>query len=86
MRLFRLWNAHTISTMSTAVPSSPVLPDSTGHFGAYGGVFVPETLVSALTQLERQRAASQAGFPVPGLDERFGQGRVVDQPDLGEPI
>ena len=28
------------------------MPDSTGHFGPYGGVFVPETLVFALRQLE----------------------------------
>ena len=27
------------------------LPDSTGHFGVYGGVFVPETLMSALKEL-----------------------------------
>ena len=24
------------------------LPDPTGHFGPYGGVFVPETLIAAL--------------------------------------
>jgi len=30
------------------------LPDSTGHFGPYGGVYVPETLVFALQQLERE--------------------------------
>jgi tryptophan synthase beta chain len=28
------------------------LPDSSGHFGPYGGVFVPETLIFALRQLE----------------------------------
>ena len=28
------------------------LPDKTGHFGRYGGKFVPETLVPALTELE----------------------------------
>ncbi|RRN69058.1 tryptophan synthase subunit beta [Peribacillus simplex] len=27
-------------------------PDKTGHFGAYGGRFVPETLMSAITELE----------------------------------
>ncbi|MDX2187649.1 MAG: tryptophan synthase subunit beta [Opitutaceae bacterium] len=27
------------------------LPDSTGHFGEYGGVFVPETLMTALSDL-----------------------------------
>jgi len=29
-----------------------VLPDKTGHFGQYGGKFVPEILVPALTELE----------------------------------
>ncbi|HEY5228474.1 MAG TPA: tryptophan synthase subunit beta [Opitutaceae bacterium] len=29
------------------------LPDSSGHFGPYGGIFVPETLMSALEELER---------------------------------
>ena len=27
------------------------LPDATGHFGPYGGVFVPETLMTALAEL-----------------------------------
>src|SRR4051794_14635117 len=41
--------------MSTAAaPASVNLPDASGHFGAYGGVFVPETLVSALSQLEAE--------------------------------
>jgi tryptophan synthase beta chain len=33
---------------------SPTLPDKTGHFGSYGGVFVPETLVEALHELDAQ--------------------------------
>ncbi|MGE5612434.1 MAG: tryptophan synthase subunit beta [Bacillota bacterium] len=32
------------------------VPDATGHFGPYGGTFVPETLVFALKQLEREYA------------------------------
>jgi len=31
-----------------------MLPDRTGHFGAYGGRFVPETLMPALDQLARE--------------------------------
>lgn len=31
----------------------PMLPDSTGHFGPYGGRFVPEALVAALDELEQ---------------------------------
>src|ERR1700739_261294 len=29
-------------------------PDLYGHFGQYGGVFVPETLVPAITQLTQE--------------------------------
>lgn len=35
--------------MSTA--TSPTLPDPSGHFGTFGGRFVPETLVAALEEL-----------------------------------
>ena len=35
------------------------LPDSLGHFGPYGGRFVPETLMSALEELEAEYAASR---------------------------
>src|SRR5688572_22645413 len=52
--------------MSSAAPptSSASLPDAAGHFGPYGGVFVPETLVSALTQLndEYRRAKGDPQF------------------------
>jgi tryptophan synthase beta chain len=36
------------------------LPDSTGHFGPYGGVFVPETLIAALEQLQADYAQAQS--------------------------
>jgi tryptophan synthase beta chain len=36
------------------------LPDSAGHFGPYGGVFVPETLIHALRQLESEYAKAKA--------------------------
>ena len=42
------------------VGQSATLPDRTGHFGPYGGVFVPETLVSALDQLETEYAKAKA--------------------------
>jgi tryptophan synthase beta chain len=40
------------------------LPDATGHFGPYGGRFVPETLIHALDELsaEFDRARADAGF------------------------
>jgi len=35
-------------------------PDATGHFGPYGGRFVPETLIHALDQLEAEYRRAQA--------------------------
>ena len=37
-----------------AMAAAETLPDSHGHFGPYGGMFVPETLMSALTDLARE--------------------------------
>jgi len=37
-----------------------VVPDLTGHFGPYGGRFVPEALVAALDELTEAFAAAQA--------------------------
>jgi len=42
------------------MPDSTKLPDSLGHFGPYGGMFVPETLVPALKDLEREFLAAKA--------------------------
>lgn len=39
------------------MPSLKIWPDQRGRFGEYGGKFVPETLHSALTQLEDQYLA-----------------------------
>jgi tryptophan synthase beta chain len=36
------------------------LPDSFGHFGSYGGVYVPETLITALAQLETEYAKAKS--------------------------
>src|SRR6266446_2597716 len=49
---------------STASSSFASLPDSAGHIGPYGGVFVPETLVAALQQLdaEYRRAKADPAF------------------------
>ena len=40
------------------------VPDLTGHFGPYGGTFVPETLVAALQQLtaEYDKAKNDTAF------------------------
>jgi tryptophan synthase beta chain len=44
--------------------SAPTLPDPTGHFGPYGGIFVPETLVAAIEQLnaEYEKAKHDPAF------------------------
>ncbi|MDD5409253.1 MAG: pyridoxal-phosphate dependent enzyme, partial [Candidatus Omnitrophica bacterium] len=34
-----------------------ILPDKTGHFGIFGGRFVPETLIYALDELEKEYLA-----------------------------
>ncbi|MGH7731004.1 MAG: tryptophan synthase subunit beta [Candidatus Eiseniibacteriota bacterium] len=36
-----------------------VVPDATGHFGPYGGRFVPETLIHALDELESEYARAR---------------------------
>jgi tryptophan synthase beta chain len=55
------------------------LPDAAGHFGPYGGVFVPETLIFALRQLEAEyrRAQADPGF---GKDFDFYLREFVGRP------
>lgn len=50
-------------TAANAAPL-PVMPDKHGHFGRYGGMFVPETLMSALNELseEYERAKADPAF------------------------
>src|ERR1700709_220438 len=54
------------TTPSGAVPPSlsftaqAAVPDSTGHFGPYGGRFVPEALIAALDELAQSYADAQA--------------------------
>ena len=49
--------------MSTAA-TTPTLPDESGHFGTFGGRFVPETLVAALDELtsEYEKAKKDPEF------------------------
>jgi len=42
-------------------------PTSAGHFGAYGGVFVAETLIRALDEL---KGAVTRGIGRPGVSRR----------------
>ncbi|HMD59984.1 MAG TPA: pyridoxal-phosphate dependent enzyme, partial [Opitutaceae bacterium] len=37
----------------------PTLPDALGHFGPYGGIYVPETLMAALEELAAVYAAAR---------------------------
>ncbi len=47
--------------MSSAVSqATPPVPDTAGHFGPYGGTFVPETLVYALRQLQSEYDRAKA--------------------------
>jgi tryptophan synthase beta chain len=38
----------------SATATLPTVPDQHGHFGKYGGMFVPETLMAALTELTHE--------------------------------
>ena len=40
--------------------SAPTLPDARGHFGPFGGRFIPEALVAALDELEAAYRAAKA--------------------------
>ena len=42
----------------SSIPSDAV-PDATGHFGPYGGMFVPETLMAALNELTEHYAQAK---------------------------
>ncbi len=49
----------TLEAMPSAAASLRSVPDARGRFGAYGGVYVPETLVFALEQLASEYAAAR---------------------------
>ncbi|MET8149430.1 tryptophan synthase subunit beta [Actinoplanes sp. NPDC049668] len=54
--------------MSDLGAGTPVLPDLAGHFGRFGGRFVPEALVRALDELD---AAYRSAKTDPVFQERF---------------
>lgn len=45
---------------TTATFPLPTMPDAHGHFGRFGGMFVPETLMAALTELADEYARAKA--------------------------
>lgn len=44
---------------SMSLPETKQVPDALGHFGPYGGRFVPETLMQPLKELEQQYFSAQ---------------------------
>ena len=48
-----------MSTVASPMIDRFSLPDAGGHFGAYGGVFVPETLMTALQELNQAYEAAR---------------------------
>ena len=57
---FRQSNSSSLTMTTTTIPdpsaspAGPNIPDATGHFGTFGGMFVPETLLSALNELTEE--------------------------------
>ena len=43
-----------MGTQRRAASKSVVIPNQPGRFGVYGGRYVPETLMAALEELERE--------------------------------
>ena len=54
----RAYHSQTMTGALTSTADS--YPDASGHFGRFGGVFVPETLVAALQQLGQEYACATA--------------------------
>lgn len=48
------------TAMATAISPYSSLPDATGHFGQFGGMFVPETLMAPLQELACAYAEAKA--------------------------
>ena len=44
--------SHNFATAVAEVPTGMQRPDATGRFGKFGGKYVPETLITALAELE----------------------------------
>src|SRR5207248_4134978 len=58
------WTIALFSAKPFSMRAIEMLPDAHGHFGVYGGMFVPETLVTALHELaaEYERAKNDPQF------------------------
>ena len=62
--MIRTQSGINVMILKMSEPLIEELPDSAGHFGTYGGMFVPETLMSALEELsaEYTKAKSDPQF------------------------
>jgi len=66
------------------------LPDSRGHFGPYGGVFVAETLVHALDELKREDLLHTGAHKINNtigqilLAKRMGKTRIIAETGAGQ--
>lgn len=68
MRLNAASNSSAAAVSAAAVGAPPTTkhsastprPDAAGRFGAFGGKYVPETLIAALTELEEEYVRAQA--------------------------
>lgn len=49
-----------MTATTAAFPHPETLPDAKGHFGPYGGIYVPETLVTPLAELAEAYAGARA--------------------------
>ena len=71
-------------------PPAPVVPDATGHFGRFGGRFVPEALVAALDELTaaftrpRPTPSSSAELAALLRDYTGRPSPLTDVPKFGE--
>jgi tryptophan synthase beta chain len=57
-----------VSVPGTPLPRAEARPDADGHFGRYGGIYVPETLMEPLRELA---AVYQAAREDPAFDARY---------------
>lgn len=54
--------------------SPPSVPDATGHFGKYGGMFVPETLMAPLQELAEEYERARVDEEFQGAFESLRKG------------
>jgi tryptophan synthase beta chain len=81
-----------MSTDAGLLSASGLLPDASGHFGRFGGRFVPEALIAALDQLDAvyrhalADEAFQAEFDRLLRDYAGGPSRLYDATRLSEEV